>query len=466
MAEHPTSPRAGARRAKDGVLILGGGFAGATVARELGCGTIVSTEQAMLFTPMLPELASGSLEPRHVTVPLRLMCPDSELVVGAATGHDPEAGVVTVDNEVGRLELSYEHLVVAVGSISRVFPVPGLAEHAVGFKDFADALFLRNHVLRELELADNEIAEHRQRPHLSFVFVGGGYAGVEALAELQDMVRDALRDHPDLRGVPQRWVLVEALDGILSSIPPRLASYAATLLEQRGVEIRTGTQLSDVRADGVTLDTGEEIEAHTIVWSAGVAPNPVVSTLGLPTDEAGRLEVGQDLRVRGYERIWAAGDCAAVPNAATPDRLDPPTSQHAIRQARRLAKNLVAVREGRRPETYRYRALGQVATLGRYRGVAEVLGVRFSGFIGWFITRSYHLWALPLNSRRARVVADWTLALFFRRDVVAYGNLESAPTLQRRQGHTPVPRVVPDGEPAPDGIPAPRSDVEPDESTA
>jgi NADH:ubiquinone reductase (H+-translocating) len=437
MAQHPRSAQTGRRHAKDGVLILGGGFAGSTVARELGCGsTIVSTEQAMLFTPMLPELASGSLEPRHVTVPLRLMCPRTELVIGSVTGHDPEAQIVTVDNEVGRLELSYTHLVVTLGSISRILPVPGLAEHAVGFKDFIDALFLRNHVLREVELADNEIAEHRQRPHLTFVFIGGGYAGVEALAELQDMVRDALRDHPDLQGVPQRWVLVEALDRILSSIPPRLARYAAKLLAERGVEIHTGTKLAEVRADGVTLDTGETIEAHTVVWSAGVAPNPVVRELGLTTDDLGRLVVGSDLRVVGSEHVWAAGDCAAVPNAATPGRLDPPTSQHAIRQARRVAKNLIAAREGRPGEPYSYRALGQVATLGRYKGVAEVLGVRFSGFVGWFIARSYHLLALPLTSRRARVLADWTLALFFRRDVVAYGNLESAPTLERRHGQS------------------------------
>jgi NADH dehydrogenase len=432
MVEHPKSPRAGQRRAKDGVLILGGGFAGATVARELGGGTIVSNEHALLFTPMLPEVASGSLEPRHATVPLREMCRDSELIVGEATAHDPAGRVVTVDNEVGRLEVSYDHLVVAVGAISRVPPIPGLRENAVGFKNFQDALFLRNHVLRELELADNEIAEHRQRAHLSFVFVGAGYAGVEAMAELQDLVRDALRDHPDLRGVQQRWVLVDVADRILPSIPARLARYAATLLERRGVEIFTGTGLSEVRPDGVTLDSGEDIEAHTAVWSAGVAPNPVIAGFGLPLDEGGRLEVDGFLRVRGHDSIWGLGDCAAVPNNATPGRQDPPTSQHALRQARRLAANLAEVRRGGVPSRYGYKALGQVATLGRYRGIAEVFGVKMSGFLGWLVTRGYHLYAMPLASRRIRVLADWTLALFFRRDVVAYGSLESAPTLDKR----------------------------------
>ena len=430
---HPKSRGVGRRHARDGVLILGGGFGGATVARKIGTGTIVSVEHAMLFTPMLPEVASGSLEPRHVTVPLRQMCPKTEIMVGKVTGHDPESKTVTVENEVGMLELTYEHLVVALGAQSRILPVPGLAENAVGFKNFEDALYLRNHVLRELELADNEVKEERQRNHLTFVFVGAGYAGVEALAELQDLARDALRSYPDLEGVPQRWVLVEVLDRILPSIPEGLADYAATLLRERGVEIHTGTKLQEVTADGVRLDSGEWIESHTVVWSAGVAPVPVVQELGLPLDDKSRIKVDAYLRVEGHDTIWSVGDCAAVPNQATPaGQFDPPTSQHALRQARQLAKNLIAVREGREPEKYGYNALGQVATLGQYRGIAEVVGVKMSGFLGWFVTRSYHLYALPLISRRIRVVADWTMALFFRRDVVAYGSLESAPTLDKR----------------------------------
>lgn len=430
---HPKSQGVGRRHARDGVLILGGGFGGATVARKIGTGTIVSVEHAMLFTPMLPEVASGSLEPRHVTVPLRQMCPKTELMVGKVTGHDPQSKTVTVQNEVGTLELTYEHLVVALGAQSRILPVPGLAENAVGFKNFEDALYLRNHVLRELELADNEVKEDRQRNHLSFVFVGAGYAGVEALAELQDLARDALRSYPDLEGVPQRWVLVEVLDRILPSIPQGLAEYAADLLRERGVEIHTETKLTEVTPDGVRLDSGEWIESHTVVWSAGVAPVPVVQQLGLPVDDKGRIKVDAHLRVEGHDTVWSVGDCAAVPNQSTPaGQFDPPTSQHALRQARQLAKNLIAVREGRQPGKYGYNALGQVATLGQYRGIAEVVGVKMSGFLGWFVTRSYHLYALPLLSRRIRVVADWTMALFFRRDVVAYGSLESAPTLDKR----------------------------------
>ena len=443
---HPRAPRPGVRAARSGVLVLGGGFAGATAARGLGRtgATLISNENALLFTPMIPEVASGSLEPRHVVVPLRQMCPHVDLTVGEVVAIEPETSSVLVRNEVGELRYHYEHLVIALGAISRVLPIPGLAEHGVGFKTFQDAVFLRNHVLRELELADNEMSEARAASHLGFVFVGAGYAGVEALAELHDLVRDALRDYPRLRDVRQRWVLVEAQDRILPAIPTRLGDYAARQLTRRGIEIRTSTRLSRVYDDRVELEGGEVIPAHTLVWSAGVAPHPLTGGVGLPTDEQGRIKVDEYLRVTGTNKyasrearggafgagtIWAIGDIARVPNAATPGRPDPPTSQHAIRQGRQLARNLRAARAGQPLQPYRYRALGQVATLGRYRGIAEVLDMHFSGFLGWFITRGYHLYALPLLRRRIRVLADWTLALFFRRDVVAYGAMEAAPSL-------------------------------------
>ncbi len=337
--------------------------------------------------------------------------------------------MVTVDSECGRTEITYDQLVVGLGSVSRTLPIPGLAERGIGFKSFADALFLRNHVLRELELADNEEDEAAAEAHLGFVFVGAGYAGVEALAELHDLVRDALKYYPGLRRMRQRWVLVEALDTILAQIPTRLGEYARDLLTQRGIEVRTSTKLQRVLEDRVELDDGTVIPAHTLVWSAGVAVNPKVADLNLPLDEQKRVRVTPTLQVEGLPSVWAAGDCARVPNAATPGKPDPPTSQHALRQARRLAKNLLALRRGEQPQPYGYRALGQVATLGRYRGIADVLGFRFSGFLGWFITRSYHLYAMPTFGRQARVVSDWTLSLLFRRDVAAFGSLNQAPPL-------------------------------------
>ena len=403
------------RSARGGVLVVGGGFAGSYVARLLGRrgATIVSPENSMLFTPMLPEAASGTLEPRHVVVPLRQMCPHAELLLGSAVGLDESGRLVDVETpDAGRFEVEYEQLVLALGAVPRTFPVPGLVENAVGFKDLADAIHLRNHVLRELEAADAALEVAEAEAHLSFVFVGAGYAGVEALAELSDLVADALRWYPRLRGVRRRWVLVDAAPKILSEIPTRLGEYAARELTRRGVEIHVETTLQAAAADHVVLSSGERIPTHTLVWTAGVKADPFLAELGLPLDERGRVRVDQFLRVEGRTNVWALGDAAAVPNTRTPGAFDPPTSQHALRQARRLAKNLTG-----ELEPYGYRMLGQVATLGRYKGIADVMGVRFRGFPGWFLTRSYHLLQLPLVSRRLRVVTDWTTSLFFRRDI-------------------------------------------------
>jgi NADH dehydrogenase len=403
------------REARGGVLVVGGGFAGGYVARLLGTrgATIVSPENFMLYTPMLPEAASGTLEPRHTVVPLRQMCPHAELLLGRVTAIDEDRRTAHVETpDAGTFDLAYDQLVLALGAVPRTFPVPGLAEHGLGFKDIADAIQLRNRVLRELEAADAERDPDTKARHLGFVFVGAGYAGVEALAELSDLAADALRWYPRLRGVPQRWVLVDAAPKILSEIPSRLGDYAAKELAQRGVEIYVSTTLESYDGEEAVLSNGVRIPSHTLVWTAGVKASPLVGAFGLPLDERGRVRVDSFLRVEGRERVWALGDCAAVPNERTPGRFDPPTCQHALRQARRLAKNIAGDQE-----PYGYRMLGQVATLGRYKGIADVLGVRLRGFPGWWVTRSYHLLQLPLFSRKLRVVVDWTTALFFRRDI-------------------------------------------------
>jgi NADH dehydrogenase len=401
------------RSAAGGTLILGGGFAGAWVARLVGRrgATVVGRENFMLFTPLLPEAASGSLEPRHVVVPLRQMCPHSELVLGEIESLDEATQAVHVLTEAGPLELRYERLVIAVGSISRALPVPGLAEHGMGFKDLADAIALRNHVLRRLEAAIIASDRASAERELTFVFVGAGYAGVEALAELELLVEDALRYYKPLRAVRRRWVLVDAAPSILPEIPRGLGEYAARELRRRGVEIHVSTTLESCDSETAVLSNGEEIPTHTLVWTAGVRANPLLAALGLPLDARGRVRVDSLLRVEGRENTWALGDCAAVQNEKT-GGTDPPTSQHALRQARRLARNL----EGdERP--YGYRMLGQVATLGRHRGIADVLGVHLRGFPGWWVTRTYHLHQLPLFSRKLRVVSDWSVALLYRRDI-------------------------------------------------
>jgi NADH:ubiquinone reductase (H+-translocating) len=407
------------REARGGVLILGGGFAGAYVGRLLGerGATVVSRENFMLYTPLLPEAASGTLEPRHTVVPLRVMCPHVDLLLGDVLGVDLDARTAAVATDEETQVVHWRQLVLALGAVPRTFPVPGLTEHALSFKSLPDAINLRNHVLRQLEIADAELDETRRRAHLSFVFVGAGYAGVEALAELSDLVDDALRFYPQLRSTPRRWVLVDAAPKILPEIPPRLGDYAADELARRGVEIHVGTTLSSVAADEAVLGDGTRIPTHTLVWTAGVRANPLLRELGVPLDDRGRVEVDELLRVRGRNDVWALGDCARVPNTRS-DMPDPPTCQHALRQARRLAKNLTG-----EPRPYGYRMLGQVATLGRYKGIADVLGLRLRGFLGWFVTRSYHLYQLPLAQRKLRVVMDWSVALLFRRDIVELGAL-------------------------------------------
>ncbi len=407
------------REARGGVLVLGGGFAGAYVARLLGKrgATIVSRENFMLYTPMLPEAASGTLEPRHTVVPLRQMCQHAELLLGSVASADLGGQAVDVETEVGRYRVRYDRLVLALGAVPRTLPVPGLAEHGFSFKSLADGINLRNTILQRLETADAVLDDVERRRWLTFVFVGAGYAGVEALAELADLVEDAMRYYPGLRAVPRRWVLVDAAPRILPEIPSRLGEYADRELRERGVEIHVGTTLESVSADEAVLSDGTRIPTRTLVWTAGVAPNPILREWGLPLDDRGRVVVDELLRVRGYEHVWALGDCASVPNTRS-DHPDPPTCQHALRQARRLAKNLQGD-----PAPYGYRMLGQVATLGRNKGIADVLGLRLRGFPGWWVTRTYHLYQLPLLSRKLRVVVDWTVSLFFRRDIVELGQL-------------------------------------------
>ena len=399
--------------------MVGGGFAGAYVARELGDrgATIVSKENFMLYTPLLPEAASGTLEPRHCVVPLRQMCPHAELILGSVTELDLENQTASVETDDGTQTVEWRELVLALGAVPRTLPVPGLLEHALSFKSLADAINLRNHVLHQLEAADAALDEEERSRRLTFVFVGAGYAGVEALAELSDLAEDALRYYPRLRSTPRRWVLVDAAPRILPDIPPPLGNYAADELRKREVEIHVDTTLESVSAAEAVLGNGTRIATNTLVWTAGVAPNPTLREWSLPLDAKGHVEVDELLRVRGHEHVWALGDCALVPNTRS-DRPDPPTCQHALRQARRLARNLTGP-----PEPYGYRMLGQVATLGRHKGIAEVLGLNLHGFLGWWVTRSYHLYQLPLAQRKIRVVVDWTVALFFRRDIAELGQL-------------------------------------------
>jgi NADH dehydrogenase len=359
----------------------------------------------MLYTPLLPEAAAGSIEPRHVTVPLRTMCPHADLLLGAAVALDTDAKVAHVRSEAGAFAIRYDRLVIALGAVTRT------PEHALPLKTVGDAIRLRNHVLRQIELADADPSQAARR--LTFVFAGAGFAGVETLAELQDLAEAALRRHPRLRGVRPRWVAVDTSSRILGQVPESLARFAARTLARRGVEVIVGTALERVEPRSVLLSDGTRIATETVVWTVGVAANPVAARLGLPLDERGRVPVDELFRVEGVDGVYALGDIAAVPNGAT-GVVDPPTCQHALRQARRLSKNLRG-----RARPYAFRSLGAMATLGRRHGIAVVGSLRLRGVLGWAVARGYHLAALPFTSRRLRVMADWTHAAVFRRDVVA-----------------------------------------------
>lgn len=414
------------------ILIVGGGYVGLYTAlgleRRMREGeadvTLVNPESFMVYQPFLPEAASGSIEPRHVVVPLRTVLERTRLVTGSVVAVEWSRRAATLmPTEGAPWELAFDHLVVALGSISRVLPVPGLAERAIGFKTVAEAISLRNQVLSRMDVAESTTDPELRRRALTFLFVGGGYAGVEALAELEDLARDACRYHRTVTREDMRWVLVEAAPSILPEIGPELARYALERLRHRSIEVALDTRLESAEGGHMLLSNGDRFDADTLVWTTGVRPHPMLARLGLALDDHGRVPVDDRLRVIGAERAWAAGDGAAVPDVTT-GGLSPPTAQHALRQAKRLSMNLVATLRGRPLKQFRYRNLGQLVSLGRYKGVAKVPGLRLRGFPAWFLHRTYHLLRIPTANRKIRVMLDWTVALFFRRDVVQLGSLQ------------------------------------------
>ncbi|MFI5004342.1 MAG: NAD(P)/FAD-dependent oxidoreductase [Solirubrobacterales bacterium] len=448
------------------VVIAGGGFGGFYAARTLervlsphsARVTLVSDVNFLLFTPLLPGAAAGTLDPRHVVVPLREQLRRTDLWLGQVTGADPERNVLVVEraeagraavglgeepgaevarDEGGRRELRYDQLIVALGSISRTRRVPGLVEHAIGFKTLADAIALRNRVIWMLEAAETIHDPQARAEYLTFVFVGAGYAGVEGLAELQDFMSDVIDLYPRCRVQGMRWVLVEARERVMPEVAPSLAAFAERELRGRGIEIRTGTTIAEVSERSVRLSDGEPIGARTVVWTAGVRPHPVVARLGLPLSEAGRIEVDRTMRVRGRRNVWAIGDAAAVPDPARRGEPSPPTAQHAIRQGRRVARNVAAeLGAGGRVRPFGYRTLGVFVDLGRHQAVASTVGIRWRGFPAWFLARTYHLANMPGTKRKLRLVVDWTVALLFDRDTSELGQLGHPPGLEHIEEET------------------------------
>jgi len=398
------------------VLIAGGGYVGLYAALRLRRArrdaeiTLVNPDNYMLFRPLLPEVASGTLEARHAAVPLREALRGVDVVSGRLVGLDAgshTATVATLDD--GETTRDYDHAVLAVGAVSRMLPVPGLADHGIGFTSVTEALFLRNHVLGRLETAHATPNRERRKRALTFVFVGGGYSGVEALAELQDLASDACRWYPTIDPADLQWVLVEAADRLLPSLPDELESRATSLLTSRGVDIRLETQVAKAADGAVELSDGTRLATDTLVSVAGVVPNPVLNDLGLPLDDAGRVPVDAYLRVCDVDGVWAAGDCAAVPDSVGGGTC-PPTAQYALREGRALGDNVAAVLDGREPERFRYRSKGQFVTLGHRKAVASLGRLRLGGSLAWALRRAYYCAAIPTGNRKVRTLADWLIA--------------------------------------------------------
>jgi NADH dehydrogenase len=398
--------------------------------RELRSKTVeivvVDPRSYMTYQPFLPEAAAGSLEPRHVVVPLRRVLKRCEVLTGRVESVDHSRRIARITPKRGEpYDLSYEVVVLASGSVARTLPIPGLADLGIGFKQVEEAIALRNQVLDKMDIATTITDHAARRALLTFVFVGGGYAGIEALAELEDMANYATRYYPELSKGDLRFVLVEATGRILPEVGEDLGRYTVEELRKRRIDVRLNTRLESCVGGHIVLSDGEEFDAETLVWTAGVKANPMNTRTDLPVDDRGRLSCKADLRVDGIEGAWGAGDGSAVPDlTGPPGALCSPSAQHAVRQAKVLGDNIVRVLNGRTPSAYIHKHVGSVASLGLHKGVAQVYGIKLRGFPAWFMHRTYHVSRVPTLNRKIRVVLDWTLALFFKRDVVSLGSLQ------------------------------------------
>ena len=425
------------------ILIVGGGYVGLYTALrlqrklkpELGRGeveiVVVSPDPYMTYQPFLPEAAAGSISPRHVVVPLRRVLVHCRIVVGEVRTIDHSKRTATLttlatEETGGTEQISYDELVLAPGSVSRTLPVPGLAEHGIGFKNVEEAIGLRNHVIEQLDIASSTRDPAIRDAALTFVFVGGGYAGVEALAELEDMARYASRYYHNVRREDMKWILVEATGRILPEVGEEMGRYTVTELRRRNIDVRLDTRLESCVDRVVVLSDGARFPTRTVVWTAGVKPHPVLAATDLPLNARGRLRCTPYLTVDGVDHAWGAGDAAAVPDvtADEPGRETAPNAQHAVRQAKTLGDNIARSLRGQPLRQYSHAYVGSVASLGLHKGVAHVYGRKLKGWPAWFMHRTYHLSRVPTFNRKARVLAEWTLAGLFKREIVSLGSLE------------------------------------------
>ncbi|GHD30286.1 NAD(P)/FAD-dependent oxidoreductase [Nocardiopsis kunsanensis] len=409
------------------VLVVGGGYLGLYTARrlekKLGAGeariTVVDPNAYMTYQPFLPEAAAGSISPRNVVVPLRKAFDRVRVLGGRVVRIDHAERRVRYEPNAGESEtLHYDHLVMAAGAVSRTLPIPGLAEWGIGIKTVEEAAYLRNHVLNQLTIADSTSDPVTRRKALNFVFVGGGFAGAEAVTELEDMVRDAVRVHPTIDQDEVQFYLIEAADKVLPEVGPEVGEKALNQMRRRDIDVRLNTFLESATDQHIKLSDGTEFDSATLVWTAGVKPSPVVAASDLPLGPKGHVDTSEYLTVNGVENAFAGGDNAQVPDGE--GGFYPPNAQNAVRMAPVLADNVIAALRGGGMTAYKHKNLGAVAGLGMHKGAAQLMGkIKLTGRLAWYAHRSYHLMAVPTFNRKLRVLADWTLGLFLRREIAA-----------------------------------------------
>ncbi len=426
---------------KTKILILGGGFAGLhaamhlddTLARDPSVEiTLVNRDNFFLFTPMLHEVAASDLDLTNIVNPVRQLLRRVSFFAGEVESIDLEGKQVKVSHgfDHHHHDLPYDHVVIGLGSITNFFNLPGLADRAFTMKSLGDAIHVRNHLIALLEEADTECCVDIRGPLLTFVVAGGGFAGVETVAAINDFVQHAVRFYGNLCKEMLRVVLVHPGPVILPELGDQLGEYAQKELAKKNVEIRVKTRVSGLTERGVELSTGEMIETRALIWTAGTSPNPVL--LNLPCEkDRGRLKVNENLQVPNWPGVWALGDCALIPDSKT-GNYHPPTAQHALREGKVLAHNLMASVEGGVMKPFSFSTIGQLAAIGQRAGVARIFGVNFSGFIAWWLWRTIYLSKLPRFEKKLRVALDWTLDLIFGKDLVQFQTFR-APTISMKE---------------------------------
>jgi NADH:ubiquinone reductase (H+-translocating) len=441
-----TSPQTTTPTPRPTVLVVGSGFAGFHCMRRLEKHLppdaaellLASSADYLLYSPLLPNVAAGVVEPRHIAVGLHAALRRAKVLLGHVVAVDLPGRLATLLRPDGSsVELAWDRLVLAPGGVSRTLDIPGVAEHGLGLKTLAEATYLRDHVLRELGNADAADDRDRGRACCTFVVVGAGYSGTETAAQMQLVTARAAADYPRLRPEELRWVLVDLAPRVLPELGRRLGDDAMEVLRRRGVEVRLQTTVEEATADAVRLSDGETIPTHTLVWCTGVTPSPLIKTLGLPT-ERGRLRVGADLAVPGHPGVFAFGDAAAVPDLTRPGQLTGQTAQHAQRQGRLAARNVAASLGFGKAVPYRHRDLGFAVDLGGFDAVASPFGVALGGLPGLVATRGYHLLALPSAGNRIRVSLDWLLDWAMRPQLAQLGFLREDQATIAAAEHTAI----------------------------